>query len=162
MKNERQILDKAIGPALTGEGAHVEAEKVVAGLDWRVAGARPEKAVHSIYQILGHIIYWQEWVLKWLKGKSPAIPKHASGSWPGKVRPRNEKEWEQAVSRFREGISELRRLAQGAELFSRNGQKSKLEMFHTIASHNSYHLGQIVLLRQMLGNWPPPSGGLTW
>ena len=35
-------------------------------------------------------------------------------------------------------------------------------MLHTIASHNSYHLGQIVLVRQLLGAWPPPGGGLTW
>jgi hypothetical protein len=31
-----------------------------------------------------------------------------------------------------------------------------------IRSHNSYHLGQVVLLRRMRGVWPPPGGGLTW
>jgi hypothetical protein len=31
-----------------------------------------------------------------------------------------------------------------------------------IAAHNAYHLGRIVLIRQMLGSWPPPSGGDTW
>ena len=25
-----------------------------------------------------------------------------------------------------------------------------------LAQHNAYHLGQIVMLRQMLGVWPPP------
>ena len=30
------------------------------------------------------------------------------------------------------------------------------------AAHNAYHLGRVVLLRQMMGSWPPPSGGLTW
>jgi uncharacterized damage-inducible protein DinB len=39
---------------------------------------------------------------------------------------------------------------------------SRLRMFHTIASHTSYHIGQVVMLRQLLGKWPPPSGGLTW
>ena len=28
--------------------------------------------------------------------------------------------------------------------------------------HNSYHVGQIVLLRQALGVWPPPAGRDTW
>jgi hypothetical protein len=41
-------------------------------------------------------------------------------------------------------------------------EKSRLEMLHTIAGHNSYHVGQVVLLRQLLAAWPPPSGGLTW
>jgi hypothetical protein len=35
-------------------------------------------------------------------------------------------------------------------------------MLQTIGAHNSYHLGQVVQLRQMLGAWPPASGGLTW
>jgi uncharacterized damage-inducible protein DinB len=28
--------------------------------------------------------------------------------------------------------------------------------------HNSYHVGQIAMLRRMLGAWPPQSGGDTW
>jgi uncharacterized damage-inducible protein DinB len=32
---------------------------------------------------------------------------------------------------------------------------------HT-AAHTSHHLGQVILLRQMLGAWPPPSGSYTW
>jgi uncharacterized damage-inducible protein DinB len=35
-------------------------------------------------------------------------------------------------------------------------------MAQTMGAHNSYHAGQAVLLRQLLGQWPPPSGGLTW
>ena len=31
-----------------------------------------------------------------------------------------------------------------------------------LQGHNSYHLGQIVMLRQELGAWPPPRGGNTW
>ncbi len=32
----------------------------------------------------------------------------------------------------------------------------------SIANHNAYHLGQVVLLRQLLDSWPPPSGGDSW
>jgi hypothetical protein len=35
-------------------------------------------------------------------------------------------------------------------------------MLQTIGSHNSYHAGQVVIVRQALDAWPPPSGGLTW
>jgi uncharacterized damage-inducible protein DinB len=31
-----------------------------------------------------------------------------------------------------------------------------------IAQHNAHHLGQIVLLRQLMGQWPPPAGSWTW
>ena len=36
------------------------------------------------------------------------------------------------------------------------------EQLESFAAHNAYHFGRIVQLRQMLGSWPPPSGGLTW
>ncbi|HVT98255.1 MAG TPA: hypothetical protein VHE33_12175, partial [Acidobacteriaceae bacterium] len=36
------------------------------------------------------------------------------------------------------------------------------EQLESFAAHNAYHLGRVVLLRQILGSWPPPSGGLTW
>ncbi len=32
----------------------------------------------------------------------------------------------------------------------------------SMAVHNGYHFGQIVLLRQMLGDWPPEGGAYTW
>jgi uncharacterized damage-inducible protein DinB len=28
--------------------------------------------------------------------------------------------------------------------------------------HNSHHLGQVVMVRRLLGAWPPPGGGDTW
>jgi len=31
-----------------------------------------------------------------------------------------------------------------------------------MVAHNSYHAGQIALLRRMLGAWPPTGGGDTW
>jgi uncharacterized damage-inducible protein DinB len=34
-------------------------------------------------------------------------------------------------------------------------------MMH-LAQHNAHHLGQIVILRQALGAWPPPEGSFTW
>ncbi|MBI1739487.1 MAG: hypothetical protein HYR57_01185 [Candidatus Koribacter versatilis] len=35
-------------------------------------------------------------------------------------------------------------------------------MLWQIAVHNSYHVGQIALLRRQLGAWPPRRGGDTW
>jgi uncharacterized damage-inducible protein DinB len=31
-----------------------------------------------------------------------------------------------------------------------------------MVAHNSYHVGQIALVRQALGVWPPRGGGDTW
>ena len=31
-----------------------------------------------------------------------------------------------------------------------------------MVAHNSYHVGQIAMIRRMLGAWPPRAGGDTW
>ena len=166
MSGDRNVLERTVGHALSGEGAHVEARSAFEGLDWKVSGTRPDRVPHSIFQLLNHMIYWQEWVVKWLDGENPPIPKHASGSWPGNAGPVSPEDWERAVGRFGTLLDELSHRSGEADLYSMSvsvgSEKSRLEMFQTIGSHNSYHLGQVVLMRQMLGAWPSPSGGLTW
>lgn len=160
--NNSKIIRKALDCALSGTGAHAENEAVFSSLDWKLAGRRPARSPHSIYQLLNHMLYWQDWVLEWLDGADPPTPEHASGSWPGKAGPSSRKEWDQAVRRFRTGLAALTRHSRTADLSAKNGAKSRLEMLQTIASHNSYHAGQVVLIRQQLGAWPPPTGSLTW
>jgi hypothetical protein len=49
---------------------------------------------------------------------------------------------------------------------SRPGQPVRImsirDQLISLAAHNAYHLGRIVLLRQLLSTWPPASGGFTW
>jgi len=162
MSSDLKILEKTVGNALSGKGAHVETKNLFAGLDWKAAGTRPEGVPHSTFQLLNHMVYWQDWVVKWLDGENPPIPKHAAGGWPGSQGPASAKEWQRAVRGFRSGLQKLSRQSRQADLLTTRGKSSRLGMLQAIASHNSYHAGQVVVLRQVLGSWPPPSGGVTW
>ena len=162
MNRSERVLRKVVGRALSGKGAHAASAQVFSGLDAQAAGTQPENLPHTLFQILSHIVYWQEWVVKWLDGEKPRVPKHASGSWPATAAPANEKEWQTIVKRFQDGLKQLELNSREADLLAGSGKQSRLEMLQAIASHNSYHIGQAVVLRQVLGKWPPSSGGLTW
>ena len=162
MNDNQRIIQKSVAKALAGEGAHVATKNLFAGLDWKLAGARPEGAPHTIFELAGHMTFWQDWVVKWLDGGKPPIPRHAAGSWPKNPAPASRKDWEKAVKNFRASLEGLERRSRQADLLAKRGHNTPLGMLHTIASHNSYHVGQAAFLRQMLGAWPPPSGGLTW
>jgi uncharacterized damage-inducible protein DinB len=162
MSSSRKVLQKTIGNALSGKGAHVATKSLFAGLGWKAAGTRPEGAPHSVFQLLNHISYWQDWVVKWLDGENPPVPKRASGSWPGGSAPSSAKEWQRVLRGFRSGLQKLDRQSRQADLLATRGEYTRLGILQAIASHNSYHAGQVVVLRQMLGTWPPPSGGATW
>lgn len=160
--SDQRVALTAIARSLTGNDAHVDTVQVLEGLDWRLAGERPEGAPHSIFQVVHHIVYWQEWAASWLDGKQPKLPEHASGSWPETQRPSSRREWERTTRRLERARRALETRARTADLWSRHGQWSALELLLLIGSHTSYHAGQITLLRQTLGAWPPPSGGVTW
>jgi hypothetical protein len=49
-----------VGYALTGGDAHVATRSVFDGLDWRFAGARVKGSPHTLYELLNHMIFWQE------------------------------------------------------------------------------------------------------
>jgi uncharacterized damage-inducible protein DinB len=156
------VIQQAISRALSGKDAHVETIDILAGLEWKLAGTRPEGVPHSIFQLVNHIIYWLGWAVRWIDGKKPRPPKHATGSWPGKVSPSNRREWERSIRRLRDVLAALERHSSEIDLFSKQGKWTPLEMLHIVSSHTSYHVGQIAMLRQLLGAWPPPSGGVTW
>jgi uncharacterized damage-inducible protein DinB len=156
------VVQQAITRALTGKDAHVETVDVLRGLDWRLAGVRPEGVPHSIFQLVHHMVYWQEFAVNWLDGKKPRPPRHASGSWPGKEGPASRREWERTVQRLAKALRALQGRARKVKLSSRRGKWTALEMLLVIGSHTSYHVGQITSLRRALGVWPPPSGGVTW
>lgn len=162
MTGETKVLAGAIQQALTGHGAHAGTAHVFTGVDWKTAGTLPRGAPHTLFQLLGHMTYWQDWAVKWLDGKKPAPPKHAAGSWPVSSSPVSADEWRHAIKRYEQGLQALESRCAKGDLFARHGKKSALEMIQAIASHNSYHAGQAAFLRRQLGTWPPPAGGLSW
>jgi uncharacterized damage-inducible protein DinB len=111
---------------------------------------------HTVFQLLNHMVFWQDWVVAWLDGQKPPS---TSGSWRGSDGPATREEWERAVGRFRSGLAELARCAGEGDLLIKRGRTSPLEMLQTAISHTSYHTGQVVMLRQMLGAWPPSPRG---
>jgi uncharacterized damage-inducible protein DinB len=162
LTTNRDVVHRMISRALSGKDAHVEASNVLGGLDWKLAGARPDGVPHSIFQLVNHVVYWQHWLVRWLDGENPRPPRHAAGSWPGKPSPPNRKEWERTVRRLDAALKALDRRSLRVDLLSKRGKWTPLELLHVVGSHTSYHIGQIAFLRQLLRAWPPPSGGITW
>jgi uncharacterized damage-inducible protein DinB len=78
--------------------------------------------------------------------------------WPASAAPPSEAAWEKSVAAFRRDRDALRRLAddEKIDLFARvpqgTGQTFLRELL-LVADHNAYHVGQLVLVRQLLGSW---------
>lgn len=161
--NEIESFRQSLLNGLRGRGSHVSPEVAFEGLDWNFAGRVPQKSLHSIWQVLNHLVYWQKFSLTLLRDGTPDTPLHASDTWTDEVGPPDEHEWSTTLNAFLIGINEVIDLMTDLHqpVAARPG-RSRGEVIGMLVGHNSYHLGQVVLLRQMLGIWPPTSGGDTW
>jgi uncharacterized damage-inducible protein DinB len=158
--------------ALVGESAHVAPERILEGLDDEVVHREIAGAPHTIYQELWHICFWLRMTLDWVNGVETQYPLRPADAFPGRVETEREG-WEALCARFFEGIREAgeivldsARLNVPVRCPSRPGAPVRTmtvrEQLESLAAHDSYHFGRIVLLRQMCGVWPPKSGGFTW
>lgn len=163
---------KVLRELLHGKGAHADALACVEGIPLEVAGRRVSGFPQSIFGLVWHAAYWMEYEVARMEGQAPAYPEHAEESWPKDSAPRDTSEWNETVKRFRAGIdaldalcalpeSEAQRKVPLTSQTTNQGDNVRDIVAQTLV-HNSYHLGQVVLLRQAFGAWPPPAGTDTW
>ena len=167
------MSQEALLELLYGKGAHVNPVACVEDLDATAAGRRPATLAFSVWQILAHMNFWMDYEMHRMRGERPAYPQHASASWPANPAPPSDLVWRSEVSRFMDLLAVLATLARGTdEALARevpaldpkhlHESHSVRDILWQLAVHNSYHTGQIVLVRRALDAWPPRSGGDSW
>jgi uncharacterized damage-inducible protein DinB len=167
------MFETTLTELLHGRGAHANPIACVEDLPANLAARTIDDFPHSIWQLVSHMNYWIDYELHRIAGGAPAYPEHASDSWLPNSAPPNEAAWAQAVTQFRDLIAKLAELAKSStQSLSREVPPASLQQpQHTatvgailwqIMAHNSYHAGQIALLRRCTNAWPPKAGGDTW
>jgi len=167
------MRERALLELLRGRGAHADAVQCFRGLSAELSGRKPDGFPYSVWQLLGHLNYWMGYELARIGGRPHAYPEHAGLSWPAEASPGDAERWEAGIARFEKTLDELSQLAKSApETLDRAvapmeaGEAAHDATLRGVlwqtAVHNSYHLGQVALLRRVLGAWPPPGGGDTW
>ncbi|WNJ21401.1 DinB family protein [Pontibacter sp. G13] len=156
---------EAFFDGLYGKNAHISPMNALDGLTTDTVSFSASNAPYTIWEIIGHIIFWQDWFEHLLKtGERRPVP-HAEDGWPYEGGPKTQESLEAACTRLIKYTQdmEVQLLSPDMDLTQPKGDYAT--GFHVVqaaANHMSYHLGQIMLLRRMEGNYPPPSGGETW
>jgi hypothetical protein len=101
------------------------------------------------------------------EGEAAPIVVSAALGWPGVA----EEAWPEVRDDFVNGQERLARvvgqlepdapLEPAFEMPMLSGYTAR-DVWEHVAQHNAHHLGQVVILRQFLGLWPPPAGSFTW
>ncbi len=165
--------DQASHELIHGKGAHADPVACIEDISADLAARRVSGYPHSIWQIVLHMNYWMDHDLASIAGKQPRYPEHAIESWPQHPEPATESQWSKAQQHFADLLAQMETLADsdqstlervvedvGAANTPR--QAAIRTRLWQIVAHNSYHVGQIALLRRQAGAWPPKRGGDTW
>jgi uncharacterized damage-inducible protein DinB len=159
--NAHELLTEPIGFLAPG--------RALEGLSPELADRRVDGATHSIAEIVAHLTFWQNWFIRRAEGTAAPMARHAAEGWPN-VTPGS---WAVLQQQFADGLSALTAWADAtgdaldtpltpAIEFPPLANYTKRDLLVHVATHNAHHLGQVILLRQMLGSWPPPAGSWTW
>ncbi|KOS04455.1 MULTISPECIES: DinB family protein [Paenibacillus] len=162
MSDANQLFGQALVKSLIGERGHIRVARALPDIDVELAGKKNAEMPYSIYQLLKHMIYWQQFMLEHLEGRKPQLPGNVMESWPEETGPQSEEAWQAVINEFLQGVDQAVQIAETAQLddsLAHFPGETKAGLLRNIASHNSYHLGEIVLLRRIYGAWPPPGGG---
>ena len=142
---------------LRGGGAHLSFEKAVADLPAQLRGARAPGVPHTPWQLLEHMRICQWDILDF--STNPNYREMAfEDYWPKSAAPPNGAAWEKSLRAFQADLKAMEKLVANpkTDLFARipwgSGQTILREAL-LIADHNAYHLGQLVLVRRLLGAW---------
>jgi len=143
---------------LKGGNAHVTLEAAIKGLPAALRGKRPKGAEHSPWELLEHmrIATWD--ILEFSRDGKHVSPAWPDGYWPKTQAPPNDKAWSKSVRSITADLEAMSALVadEGTDLHARiphgDGQTILREAL-LIADHNAYHIGQLVLVRRLLGAW---------
>jgi uncharacterized damage-inducible protein DinB len=125
------------------------------------ASWQPPGAGNTIWQMVNHINYWNEWILSYITGR-PAperIANEATFGAPGSAA--DVAGWQATLERTRRIADEIRtELAKltDADLERPLGSRTLGEALASWMLHDAHHVGQILLIRKQQGSWPAKRG----
>ena len=151
-----QLLDE-LDFLLTTGNAHVSLEDACQGLTPALINTSVPGLPHTIWQLAEHLRIAQWDIVEFCLNPAHVSPEFPGGYWPAPTPPADAATWQatlQALADDRTRFLEHLRRAPDllAPLPHGTGQNLLREAL-LIADHNAYHVGQIVLARQLLGAW---------
>ena len=148
-----------VASALTWDQAHASLDRTVEGLSPALRGKRPSNFPHSAWELLDHIRRTQRDLLEFCVNPNYHEPKWPDDYWPGSPEPPSDAAWTECLAGIRadaQGLADFtaRNAATLTEKIPHGTGQTYLRTVLVAVDHASYHVGQIVAVRRLLGAWP--------
>ncbi|MFX0052356.1 MAG: DinB family protein [Candidatus Hodarchaeota archaeon] len=153
-----QIIN-AIASGLKGKWTHINPKKALVGLTPTIAKKKPNNDAHSCWELLHHIVVWQDAINRHIQGESIDWNEiEETDNWPTMEALKDDSNFDSLLNRFYSSIEETTNLVNSVDFTQTSAGKPELsviKLFLVLLQHNSYHIGQIITVRKCIGDWPP-------
>ena len=155
---EDEALRHHVLELLAGGHAHADLKTALAGLPAAFRGKKSKGAEHTAWQLLEHIRIAQWDILEFSRNPKHVSPKWPDGYWPKTEAPPSTAAWNTSIRKTQADQKAMEKLVTSkktdllAPIPHGSGQTVLREAL-LMADHNGYHIGQLVLLRRLLGAW---------
>jgi len=152
-KAVRELLAKV----LSWEDAHVGFDAAVADIPEHMRGTRVSGA-HSPWELVEHLRLTQHDILDFCRNKDYEEMEWPQDYWPTMPAPPSASAWDESVAQFKRDRESLQQMASDPKVdltatIPHGAGQTYVREIMVVADHTAYHVGQLVLVRQLLGIW---------
>jgi hypothetical protein len=157
--NPDQSIREHVLSLLNGGNAHTTFDDAIAGLPAKARGKKVRGLPYTAWMLLEHLRIAQWDILEFSRNPKHESPEWPKGYWPKEPAPPSDAAWNKSVKSFRADLKAMQQLVSdpNTDLYAQipwaQGQTVLREAL-LLADHNAYHIGELVLLRRLLGTWP--------
>jgi uncharacterized damage-inducible protein DinB len=153
MPNDNALREHLLNLLNSGD-AHQDFDSAVDEVPAALRGKRPAGVPHSAWELLEHMRIAQTDILDYSRNAVHVSPEFPDGYCPPCPYPPTESAWDESFANSRAARDAITALVndESTDLFAKIPQDTAtlLAQLLLIADHNTYHLGQLVLVRRML------------
>ncbi|MFX0205431.1 MAG: DinB family protein [Candidatus Hodarchaeota archaeon] len=153
-------LIKAISSGFYGEWIHIDPKYALIGLTPSNALKKPDGGPHSCWELLHHIVIWQDSIIRHIQGETLDWNEiEANDNWPTIESMKDDSNFDTLLDRFYSNVEKATKLLTNVDFLKTSEgfpELSTIKLYMVLLQHTSYHIGQIITVRQCIGDSPKP------
>lgn len=154
-----ELMRRELLALLEGENAHMSFDDVVAEFPLEYINRRAPNTPYTFWHFIEHLRIAQWDILEFIRNPSHVSPEYPEGYRPDPELKTDEAGWRKSCDSFRMDLEALEEMVRDVtvELMAPLPHARNYTLFReilTAADHNSYHIGEIAIMRQVMNIWP--------
>ena len=144
---------------LDWDDAHANFGSAVANLPEVLRGKQPSGLPYSPWQLVEHLRITQHDILEFCRNAAYQELSWPDDYWPRSSAPDGPAAWAESIQAFEQDRAALQQLSRDSAIDLEapipHGQgQTYLRELLLAADHAAYHIGELIVVRRLLGSWP--------